>query len=108
MDKPFKQELADSKLFLLIVLLICVLSVGIAFFNKKAVPEVVFVCPNDYISAEAYTEGLTKWIHEEKKRNPNMTADDIINIRFELFKKNNCTLSKWLYEDNNESGDSNK
>ena len=54
-----------------------------------------FKCPNDYANADEYIRGIAEWASGELEKSPNLTKDDLLVARENLFKAYNCEKSKW-------------
>lgn len=59
-------------------------------------PRDKFKCPNDYATIEEYVDGTAKWISEKMDKNPNLSEEDILEIRTKELEKYRCESSKWM------------
>lgn len=54
-----------------------------------------FMCPNDYATAEEYIRALVLWSKTQMAENPQITQEELFEIRREELMAHNCENSKW-------------
>ncbi len=74
--------------------IVVLVALGIFVAWKYSAPN-SFRCPNDYATAEAYVTGVTEWAKGELMNSPNMTKEDLLNVRQKLFQEHACAPSRW-------------
>ncbi len=79
--------------FIFWVVVVAVLMVGGAFKNKI---DDGFKCPNDYGSAEEYLNSVAQMIKTETDKNPEISFDELMNLRNEELDAHKCEPSKWM------------
>lgn len=54
-----------------------------------------FHCPNEYQTAEEYTNGVIEWISNELYKYPGITEQELLDKRTELAIEHECERPKW-------------
>jgi hypothetical protein len=70
--------------------LIVVFSILI-YSSKKELTQDGFKCPESYATDDEYTKALNSFIQQELSNNPNITAQEIMEKRYNLLVANHCT-----------------
>ncbi|MFH1162158.1 MAG: hypothetical protein V1696_02690 [Candidatus Jorgensenbacteria bacterium] len=84
-----------EKIKIIIPIFFAVIFIGISAYLWISSRD-SFKCPNDYATVEEYIDGTARWISEETDKNPDISEENILEMRTKELEAHGCERSKWL------------
>lgn len=92
-----------NKTLLVAIVAMMLIPLAIWFYSYKSSLQqnsiTNFKCPNEYGTPEEYLDSVGQWIRTELDKNPQISTDEMLNLRNKELEKNGCGSSPWSEED---------
>ena len=101
---PFWNKVKSlNETLLVAIVAMIIVPFGLWFYNhnlsKQQSVGFEFRCPSEYETSEEYLDDLGQWISKNMDMNPEMTEDELFELRKNELENHKCSPSPWLTED---------